>query len=351
MKNLLEISPAGIYCPQGDFHIDPWRATERAIITHAHSDHARWGMKSYLAHKDSEAVLRLRLGQDISLQNVEYGETYTLNGVKVSLHPAGHIIGSAQVRVEHGGQIWVVSGDYKLENDGFAAPFEPIKCHTFITESTFGLPVYSWKLQEHIFDEINQWWASNAENGVASLLSGYSLGKAQRILMNLNQEIGPIFTHGAVEATNQALRESGIYLPSSQRVIGTGDNKHKKSDFRRALIIAPPAAIGSAWAKKFEPASVGIASGWMRLRGTRRRRAADRGFVLSDHADWSGLNQAIEATEAEKVYVTHGYSNIYAKWLRDQYNIEAEPLETLFEGELGEINEGSTEQETASVQE
>ncbi len=339
---LLTFTAYGIYCPLADVYIDPWKPVDRALITHAHSDHSRWGMKRYVAHKDSVPVMRHRLGKDIRVNGVEYGERFSIRGVNISFHPAGHIIGSAQIRLEYQGEVWVVSGDYKLEDDGLSAAFEPVKCHTFITESTFGLPVYQWQPQAEVFAEINTWWAENAAQGKASLLSGYSLGKAQRILQGLDQSIGPVFTHGAVENVNEVLRGQGIALAPSRHVRLIGPDKQRRSDFQHALIIAPPGATDSTWAKRFQPASIGMVSGWMTLRGARRRRAADRGFILSDHADWQGLNQAIKDTGAETVFVTHGYSDLYAKWLREQ-GYDAQPIETKFEGETLEGREPGEE--------
>ncbi|MEL6673587.1 MAG: ligase-associated DNA damage response exonuclease [Bacteroidota bacterium] len=338
---LLRFTAEGIYCPQADVYIDPWRRVPKALITHAHSDHARWGMEHYLAHHDSVPVLRLRLGRDISVQGVAFGEKIYMNGVEISFHPAGHIIGSAQIRLAYQGEVWVVSGDYKVEDDGFCAPFEAVPCQHFITESTFGLPVYHWRPQEEIFADINQWWAQNAAEGKISLLSGYSLGKAQRILQGLDRNIGPVYTHGAIENTNEVLREAGIALKPTQRIHLQGEEKFEKKLNQNAMIVAPPGAIGSNWSRRFQPFSLGIASGWMQIRGARRRRAADRGFVLSDHADWPGLNQAIEATGAEHVYVTHGYTEIFSRWLREK-GLDAQVVKTEFEGELGEINEGTT---------
>lgn len=331
--SLLTFSSKGIYCEQADVYIDPWKAVDKAIITHAHSDHARWGMKHYLAHTLSEPIMRLRLGKDISLQTMDYGESVHINGVEFSLHPAGHIIGSSQVRVTYQGEVWVVSGDYKIQDDGVATPFEAVPCHSFITESTFGLPVYSWPKQEKVMEEINHWWADNASRNVASLIISYSLGKAQRVLAHLDDSIGPIFSHGAVANTNDAYNDFGVPIRETFKVVAQGPDKHSKKDFRKAIIIAPPSAIGSPWVKRFQPFSLGIASGWMALRGTRRRRAADRGFVLSDHADWKGLNEAIIATGAENVYATHGYTNLFAKWLNEHTSVNAQVVETLFSGE------------------
>ncbi|MCI4669068.1 MAG: ligase-associated DNA damage response exonuclease [Bacteroidia bacterium] len=328
-KALLKFTPSGIYCEQADVFIDPWRRVKRALITHAHSDHARWGMEAYLAHNHSIPVMRLRLGKDIRAQGIEYNQSIRINGVEISFHPAGHIIGSSQIRLAYQDQIWVVSGDYKVEDDGLATAFEPITCTHFITESTFGLPVYRWSPQEEVFSQINDWWASNAAVGRPSLITAYSLGKAQRILQGVDHEIGPVFTHGAVENTNEVLRKAGIQLKASRQVIGQGPDAHKKKDFQNALIIAPPSAVGSAWVKRFGTHSLGMASGWMSLRGARRRRAADRGFILSDHADWDGLNWAVQETGAEYVYVTHGYSEIYSRWLREQ-GYKSQVVETLF---------------------
>jgi putative mRNA 3-end processing factor len=326
--NVLEFTDKGIYCPAGGFYIDPWQAVDRAVLTHAHSDHARRGSQHYLAHPDSTSVLRHRLGEDIRLQTIEYGEVLSINGVSVSLHPAGHIPGSAQVRVEYGGEVWVASGDYKLEADGVCAPFEPVRCHTFITESTFGLPIYQWKPQSALMEEINQWWLENREAGKTSLLFGYSLGKAQRILKHLDASIGEIFLHGAIWATNQALLQDGIELPDVPRVTAEIDKKR----YPGSLILAPPSAAGSTWTRKFQPYVTGVASGWMNIRGAKRRKAVDRGFVVSDHADWPGLNTAVEATGASRIYVTHGYQAAFARFLREK-GLEAYEVNTLYEGE------------------
>lgn len=297
----------------------------RAVITHAHSDHARYGCKHYLAHHDSAAVMRLRLGNDISLQTMAYGETRTINGVKVSLHPAGHIPGSAQVRVEQGGEVWVVSGDYKIQPDGVCEPFEPVKCHTFITESTFGLPVYHWQPQSLVFQDINNWWRQNREAGKVSVLCGYSLGKAQRIVKNVDLSIGPVFSHGAIFNVNETLREAGFDLPFLPKV----SNEFSKKDFEGALIVAPPSVGGTTWLKRFGPHSLAVCSGWMQVRGNARRRNVDRGFVLSDHADWEGLLSAVKATEAEKVYVTHGFTSIFSRYL-NEIGIPAAEVKTEF---------------------
>ncbi|MCH6234797.1 ligase-associated DNA damage response exonuclease [Cognataquiflexum rubidum] len=333
--NLLELTPSGLYCPQADIFIDPWKPVDKAVITHAHSDHSRWGMKHYLSHHHSGEVMKLRLGQEISLETIEYGETLDINGVMLSLHPAGHIPGSAQVRLEYKGKTVVISGDYKTEDDGLSQVFEPVKCHEFVSECTFGMPVYKWQSQKEIFEDINAWWKQNVEKGRNSVLFAYSLGKAQRIINNLDLSIGEVFAHGAIWNTNQALIANGVKVVDIPKVTA----EIPKSRFKGAMIIAPPSAMGSPWMKQFSPYQTGICSGWMAIRGARRRRAADAGFVLSDHADWEGLITAIKATEAEKVYLTHGSTAVFGRYLEEVEKIHAVELKTLFEGENSNLED------------
>jgi putative mRNA 3-end processing factor len=332
-EDLIVSTPAGLYCPPGDFHIDPWRPVPRAVVTHAHADHARRGHGAYLAQVAGAGVLRARLG-DIALQGLAYGEAVSVGGVRISLHPAGHVLGSAQVRLEHRGQVWVVSGDYFVSGAGDAnptcAPFEPVRCHCFVTESTFGLPIYRWRAQAEVLAEVDAWWRGNAEAGRASLLLAYSFGKAQRLLAGVQPSIGPIVVHGAVEPLNRAYREAGVALPATRLLDAVSD----KAELRRALVIAPPAAHGSAWARRLGDFSDAFASGWMQLRGARRRQGVDRGFVLSDHADWPGLQHAIAASGAERVIVTHGYEAVMVRWLQQQ-GLAAGSLRTEFGGAFG----------------
>lgn len=334
---MLKFDPYGIYCPQADVYIDPWKPVDKAIITHAHSDHARWGNKHYLSHRLNIGILKARLSPDISVQGLEYGQPLQINGVNISLHPAGHIRGSAQIRLEYKGEVWVASGDYKLQLDGVSEPFEPIKCNHFVSESTFGLPIYRFPDIDKVHDDINAWWRKNQEEGKVSVIIGYALGKAQRIIRHLDPSIGKIFTHGAVSVVNELLSQDGLILPHTQRVMPS----MLKPEFIGSIIVAPPSAIGTPWLKRFEPYSIGICSGWMQLRGTRRRKGADRGFVLSDHADWDALNLAVKETGAENVYVTHGYKSIFAKWLRENHHINAVEVDTLYEGDS--LNDANTE--------
>lgn len=329
--NLIELTPSGLYCPPADIFIDPWKPVGKAVITHAHADHSRWGMKHYLAHHHSAEVMKLRLGQDISLETIEYGRSLDISGVKISLHPAGHIPGSAQIRLEYKGKVVVVSGDYKVEDDGLSEPFEAVKCHEFVSECTFGMPIYKWQPQQEIFDNLNSWWKQNSDNGRNTVVFAYSLGKAQRIINNLDLSIGEVFAHGAIWNTNQALLANQVRVVDIPKV----NAEMPKSRFKGSLIIAPPSAMGSPWMRKFSPYRTAICSGWMNVRGARRRRAADAGFVLSDHADWEGLISAIKSTEAEKVYLTHGSTAVFGRYLGEVEKIQALELETLFEGENG----------------
>lgn len=331
MSDLLRLTDDGLYCEAGDFYIDPWRPVHRAVITHAHADHARPGHKAYLTSAEGERVLRLRLGPDVSIETVPYGQPITMNGVRVSLHPAGHILGSAQIRVEHKGEVWVVTGDYKTMPDPTCTPFELVPCHVFISECTFGLPVYHWPDPQAVSGQINAWWQANAADARASVIYGYALGKAQRILAGVDASIGPIFTHGAVERVSAVYRETGVVLPMTHYAGEVTDKKR----YRGALIVAPPSANGTPWLRKFGDVSTAMASGWMQIRGVRRRRAVDRGFVLSDHADWGELMRTIAATGAERVLLTHGYTASLARHLRE-HGLQADVLLTRFEGDSGD---------------
>ena len=311
--DLLTFTDHGIYCPTGDFHIDPARPVPRALLTHGHSDHARPGMGSYLCTDIAAPVIRHRLGQ-VRLDTIRYGETRQIGGASVSFHPAGHVPGSAQIRIEHQGQVWVVSGDYKTTPDRLSTPFEPVLCHAFITECTFGLPVFRWPTEADLIHELNTWWASNAAAGRPCLLGAYALGKAQRLLTMLDPSIGPILTHPVIEATNAVLRAQGMPLPATIQISGNTTARTHPG----AMIIAPPSAATGADMVGFANPASGFASGWMAVHRFRRRGGAGRGFVISDHADWPGLNDAIRATGATRIFVTHGYTSIFRRWLDGQ---------------------------------
>jgi len=328
VDNLLLRNPNGLYCAAGDFYVDPWNPVERAVITHAHADHLCAGSKSYLCARPGEALVRGRVGKEAAIESLACGEPRNISGVQVSFHPAGHILGSAQVRIERHGQVWVVSGDYKLAFDPTCTAFEAVPCHTFITESTFGLPIFRWPAPGQTLAEINAWWRGNQQVGKASVLFAYPLGKAQRVIAGIDSSIGPVYTHGAVELCNGIYREMGIALPATQYVRSAAP----KTDWTRALILAPPMAKTSPWLRRFGDLSTGMASGWMRIRGTRRRRSIDRGFVLSDHADWPALLNAVRASRASRVWVTHGYRAPLARWLAE-LGLDADTIETRFESE------------------
>lgn len=338
--SLIRFTENGLYCQQGNFYIDPWRPVDKAVITHAHSDHARWGSQSYLCHSLTRPLLELRLGTN-HYQTAEWNEPIWINGVKLSLHPAGHIIGSSQIRLEYKGEIWVVSGDYKTENDGISGSFEPVKCHHFVTESTFGLPVYQWKKQEEIYASIRNWVSRNQQEGYSSVLIAYSLGKAQRIISCLAGSGSQVYAHGAIANTQEKLIGAGIPLDSVSRV----DTGLPKQAFKKSIVIAPPSAEGSSWLQRFAPYRTAICSGWMQVRGNMRRRNADAGFALSDHADWPGLIQAVKATGASQVYVTHGFQSVFSRYLNEQ-GIMASEVSTAFGSE--EENETPMEDKPGS---
>ena len=321
---LIEFTDKGLFCSQGGFYIDPWKPVNKAVITHAHSDHARPGNSYYLCHHFTKPLLQLRLG-DHYYESIDWQETVTMNGVNISLHPSGHIIGAAQVRIEYKGEIWVVSGDYKLEDDGISTAFEPVRCHVFVTESTFALPIYKWKPQEIIYNEMKTWATRNSADGKSSVFFAYSLGKAQRILKPLAETGIPIFVHGAVYNVQQALLNSGWQLPLVQRVTA----ETSKEELKGSIIIAPSSADNSPWMKKFQPHLDATCSGWMQVRGNVRRRNADAGYALSDHADWDGLLSAVKATGATKVFATHGFQSAFSRYLNEQ-GIEAAEVITAF---------------------
>jgi putative mRNA 3-end processing factor len=338
MSNLVSFTDKGLYCEKGNFYIDPWKPVDKAIITHAHGDHARFGSKNYLCHTFTKPILRLRLGEN-NYQTLQWNEPVFINGIKVSLHPAGHIIGSSQVRIECNGEVWVVSGDYKTEDDGLSGKFEPLICNTFITESTFGLPIYKWKPQQLIYDNIINWISKNKENGKTSLLLAYSLGKAQRVLQAIKETAQTIYAHGAVFNMQQMLIDNGWKLTTVERI--TPDTP--KELLKGTVVVAPPSADGTPWMKKFHPYSVGICSGWMQVRGNIRRRNADAGFALSDHADWDGLLQTIKATEAERLFVTHGFQSAFSRYCNEENIAISAEVKTQYGSEDEEANSEQSE--------
>lgn len=324
MRDLIELTPNGLYCAAGDFHIDPWRPVRRAVITHAHADHARSGSEEYITSRLCVPLLRQRLGGQSRAVGVDYGEPLTLGETRVSLHPAGHILGSAQVRVAHQGETWVASGDFKRDPDPTCTAFEVVPCDTFITETTFALPAYRWPGAGAVAAEILAWWQNNAETGRTSVLFTYALGKAQRILAELAPLTdATVYLHGAVQPLTELYRDAGVPMLPTEPVSA----QPRDHDFSGTLVLAPPSAAGSTWMRRFRRPSTGFASGWMRIRGNRRRRGFDRGFVLSDHADWPSLLRTIEETGARRVLTTHGRAEEFARYLRER-GYAAQPLRT-----------------------
>lgn len=332
-NDLVILRREGLYCPQGDFYIDPWQPVDRAVITHGHGDHARIGMGEYHLAAPGLPILQWRLGGQVYHPH-GYGERFEINGASVSLHPAGHVLGSAQVRIEAEGQVWVASGDYKRQPDPTCAPFEVLPCDVFITEATFGLPIYRWPDTSEVARDIVQWREHCATRGQAAVLFCYALGKAQRLLAELSAWTDrPALVHGAIAAGVAVYRAAGVPMLATQLVMEAG----KGADFAGELVLAPPSAAGSTWMRRFRRPQTAFASGWMRIRGNRRRRNYDRGFVVSDHADWPDLMRTIRETGARRVIATHGSTDAILRALQEA-GIAAEALRTQF-GEAGEASE------------
>lgn len=317
--DLLQLTEKGLYCRPGDFYIDPWGKVQKAVITHVHGDHAHWGMQEYFAVSDCEPILHKRIGQDMKLTTYTYGEFFRMGDVKVSFHPAGHILGSSQVRIEYKNEVWVFTGDFKRDPDLTCRPFEVVPCDVFISEATFSLPVYRWPDFHQEIKQIHDWWKKNQTEGFNSVVCCYALGKAQRIIAGLRELTNePIWVHGTIDEINNAYAKMGQQWEDVQRVPLEGKEKLKG-----AMILCPPSAMGSTWARRLTPKKVSFASGWMRLRGNRRRKGYERGFVISDHADWPSLIRTVKETGCKKVLFTHGQTDAIVRYFKEVEKIDA----------------------------
>lgn len=296
---MLVLTPKGLYCPRGDFYIDPCRAVDTAVVTHAHSDHARKGSKLYVTAASGVGVLKQRLGPKIAVRPLAYGEKLRLGGVEVSLHPAGHILGSAQVRVAGGGEVWVASGDYKREPDPTCEPFEVVPCDVFVTEATFGTPGFSWARERDLGREIADWWKENAARGVNSVLFAYSLGKTQRVLGVLAPLVDrPVHCHPSASAINDCYRAEGVRLAPTRCLSALAPGERLRGE----LVVAPTSFLRTEQASALgDSYTTAFASGWT----ARGYGGFDRGFPMSDHADWDDLVRTARETGAKRVYVQH----------------------------------------------
>ena len=331
---MLTETAAGLYCEAGDFYIDPWGPTPRALITHAHGDHARAGSAAYLCAAPGAPLLARRL-EPAPIQSLAYGEQLTLGDVRVSFHPAGHVLGSAQIRIDGPGGVWVVSGDYKRADDPTCAPFEPLRCDVFVTESTFALPIYHWDPAAAVIADLLAWWQANGERGLTSIVFCYTIGKAQRLLAELMTVADrPILVHGMLLPVIDIYRAAGVRMPAVQPLV----ERPRGTSLAGELVLAPLSARGTPWMRRLGQLSDALASGLMRVRGVRRQRAYDRGFVLSDHADWPALLDTVTATGASRVFATHGHADTLARYLREQ-GLDAGVLRTAWEGEAGADDE------------
>ncbi|HJU41700.1 MAG TPA: ligase-associated DNA damage response exonuclease [Vicinamibacterales bacterium] len=328
---MLVETPSGLYCPDGDFHVDPWGQVPRALITHAHGDHARAGSAAYLCTADTAALLARRFGPDAPTQTIRYGERLRLGKVTVSFHPAGHILGSAQIRIEGTHGVWVVAGDYKRAADPTCEPFEVVPCETFITESTFGLPIYRWDPAPSVIADLVSWWNENRDRGLTSVVFCYTIGKAQRLLAELAGVTDrSVLVHGMMVQAIELYRSRGVAMLPTQTLI----DRPRGTSLAGELVLAPLSARGTPWMRRLGDLSDAFASGLMRVRGVRRQRAYDRGFVLSDHADWPALLDTISQTGAGRVIATHGHAEPFARYLKEQ-GVDAGVMRTAWEGETG----------------
>jgi putative mRNA 3-end processing factor len=330
--DLLTLTPAGLYCQQGDFFIDPLRPSHRSLITHGHSDHARAGHGKVLATAHTLGIMALRYGEAFAgeAQAIDYGESLTVNDVRVSFHPAGHVLGSAQILIEAKGCRVVVSGDYKRAYDPTCAPFELIPCHAFITEATFGLPVFRHPPLRQEVEKLLRSCALFPDR--AHLVGAYSLGKAQRVMALLRQAgwDRPIYIHGAMEKITRYYQDSGIDLGDVRKVAAADRPK-----LGGEIIICPPSATQDLWARKFPDPVVAFASGWMRIRARARQGGVQLPLVISDHADWDELCETVTQTGCSEVWVTHGAEDALVHWASEQ-GLRARPLHLIGYGDEGE---------------
>lgn len=334
LSNMPLLRPArgGLYCEAGGFYIDPHEPVETAVITHAHSDHARPGHGAYYATRDSLPLLERRVAPPDEpapqIHAFDYRERFELGEATVSLHPAGHLLGSAQVRVEHDGEVWVVSGDYKRDDDPTCQAFVPVSCDVFVTEATFALPIYRWRSSRQVVSDIYDWWEENRRQERTSVLFAYSVGKAQRVLAELAHFTDRrVLVHGALVDFIDIYRDAGVEMVPTEYVT----NMVSDTMFAGELVMAPPSAFGSSWMDRFSPYRTGFASGWMRVRGIKRRRGYDTGFVLSDHVDWPALLRSVEEVGARRVLATHGKTDAFVRYLREEKGVDAWDLESAYE--------------------
>jgi putative mRNA 3-end processing factor len=341
---LLAPTPSGLCCKPGGFYIDPVRAVDRALITHGHSDHARPGHGAVLATQETLDMMRLRYGENFagSTQTIRYGETVTLDGVTATFRPAGHVLGSAQIAVESDGLRIVASGDYKDAYDPTCAPFELVKCDVFITEATFGLPVFRHGDAAHEVAKLLHSVSVFPER--AHLVGAYSLGKAQRVIALIRQAgyDKPIYLHGAMEKITYYYESRGIPLGPFLPVRGAA-----KADLAGSIALCPPSALNDIWARRFPDPVTAFASGWMRVRARARQGGIQLPLVVSDHADWDGLTATIAATGASEVWVTHGQEDALVHWCQMR-QLKARPLAIVG---YGDEDEGLLAGETGSADE
>jgi putative mRNA 3-end processing factor len=320
--NLLRSTPHGLYCPEGDFYIDPQVPVARAVITHAHADHARPGSQKYLCSDRCLPLAKLRLQHGANIQSLPFGQKISMNKVSVSLLPAGHITGSAQVLLESNGRRALVTGDFKRHADPLTHAYEPAPAHLLVMETTFALPIFAWQNCEHLQESLLHWVARNRAEGYTSVILAYALGKAQQVCHYLAPLDVPLLAHGSVRRFQAAFSKLGLRLPALESA-----SEEKAKTNKGAIVVAPPSVQNTSWLDRFRPYRTCFASGWMTIRGNRRRRNVDFGLALSDHADWDGLVSTVNDVQPEIVWTTHGYAETFARFLAEERGTQACSLE------------------------
>ena len=320
-QNLISQKSQGLYCESANIWIDPYKSVEKAIITHAHSDHFTNGCREYICSIETGLLLKKRFGNNINLKTVEYDKKFLINGINFSLHPSGHILGSSQIKIMTDSETWLITSDFKRQKDKTCKSYERLKTDFLICESTFGLPIFNWESTNKIIDKITKW--VNQSEDSTSILFCYSLGKAQRLLSELNrQNFKNIYVHKSINNINTIYKNLGIELEEAKIF----DNNLEINNLKDCLLLLPPSLNNQNFLKKFKRFQTGFASGWMSIRALKKRSGFDKGFTISDHADWNGLIKTIKESEAKRVFLNHGDGESLANFLRDKEGLDIKQL-------------------------
>ena len=320
-QNLILQKSQGLYCEPANVWIDPYKPVEKAIITHAHSDHFTNGCREYICSIETGLLLRKRFGNNINLKTFDYDKNFFINGINFSLHPSGHILGSSQIKINAGSEVWLITGDLKRQKDKTCRSYKKLKTDFLICESTFALPIFNWESTQKIIDNITKWVFQNEDS--TSILFCYSLGKAQRLLSELiTQNLKNIYVHKSINNMNIIYKKLGIELEEAKLF----NNDIEINNIKNSLLLLPPSLNNRNFLKKFNRVQTGFASGWMSIRALKKRSGYDKGFTISDHADWKGLIKTIRESEAKRVFLNHGEGEYLANFLRDKEDLNIQQL-------------------------